>query len=208
MTLPVGIALRRLAETDDFRAFESDEGDLNDFVRDDARRLEARDATRVYVALSGASPVGYIAVLTDTIILQQRERKRLDLTSQDSKSVPAVKVGRLAVDKRFQRNGIGEALMGLAYQLAVGVRRSLGCRLLTVDSLPRSELFYTKLGFKRNRAAPEEETCPLCDKPLNTCPHCGGVIQTASPRITISMHFDLKADPLPPWAADPLATRR
>jgi hypothetical protein len=91
--------------------------------------------------------------------------------------------------------------------LAIGARRSLGCRLLTVDSLPGSEPFYLRLGFVRNKVAPEEEACPICNKPLNTCPHCGVALEL-TPSPTISMRFDLKTDPLPAWAAEPLGGHR
>lgn len=201
----LGLGLRRLAESDDFSSFDSGDADLNDFVQNDARRLERCDVTRVYIAAAGAKAVGYLALLADTIVLKSNERKHLDLTRQDSKNVPAVKVGRLAVDLQFQRRGVGEALMRIAYQIAISTRRPLGCRLLTVDAYPASEEFYVKLGFIRNKVAPEDETCPTCKKPLNRCPHCSCEFQS-SPTNTVSMRFDLKTDPLPSWAVAPAST--
>ncbi len=198
MTDALGLALRRLSENDAFSTFDSGDEDLNDFVQNDAPRLERCDVTRVYVALAGAELVGYIALLTDTIVVKGNERGRFDLTQQDSKSIPAVKVGRLAVDKRYQRRRIGEALMRAGYQIAVSTRRPLGCRLLTVDAYPASEAFYKKLGFTRNKMVATEDICSACKRPLSKCPHCSHEFVSAPSR-TISMRFDLKVDPLPDW---------
>jgi|GEM_PF-6914987 len=61
---------------------------------------------------------------------------------------PSIKIARLAVDKRYERQGVGGFLVLAAIGLAMSVSEVIGCRYVTVDSKPESISFYEKLGFK------------------------------------------------------------
>jgi len=61
---------------------------------------------------------------------------------------PCVRIARLAVDKRFERRGIGRFLLSVAIGKAVSVSNEIGCRYITVDSKPESLGFYEKHNFK------------------------------------------------------------
>jgi hypothetical protein len=138
--------------------------------------------------------------LADTVVLRTNERKNLKLGHDDSKNVPALKIGRLACDldakKRFQ--GIGKTLMWLAYQNGVATRQTIGCRLLTVDAYAGVVDYYAKLGFVANKTRPDGALCGGCGKPLE--PPNGSPANDT----TVSMRFDLKSDPLPDWATKTL----
>ncbi len=67
-------------------------------------------------------------------------------------SLPALKIGRIGVQKEYQRNGIGIAL--LKYTIGVVVRLNeelnVGCRFITLDAYPQSIPWYEKNGFVFN----------------------------------------------------------
>ena len=44
--------------------------------------------------------------------------------------------------------------MQVAFDQALAISESIGCRLLTVDAYPASVSFYQRLGFIPNRAKP------------------------------------------------------
>lgn len=76
---------------------------------------------------------------------------------------PAVKIARLAVDRRYARKGIGKALVDLALGIVIGyVNPRIGCRFIIVDAKQKAVQFYiAKCGFtlldteeNRNRDAP------------------------------------------------------
>ncbi|HEX4336357.1 MAG TPA: GNAT family N-acetyltransferase [Polyangiaceae bacterium] len=215
-----GVQLGRFNSALDWSSFDCGRGDLNEFVRDDAARLEQRDVTRVYMAIVDNVPIGYVALLADTIVLKTGESKKLDLVHGDSKSIPALKVGRLGVDQKSHERfaGVGKTLMWMAYQTAIGARETLGCRLLTVDAVHDDTHdavgYYEHLGFIRNKSTPAGEVCPLCRKLLDRCPHCaadfpqGEASYVEVPGRTVSMRFDLRLDPLPPWAVQPQLAER
>jgi ribosomal protein S18 acetylase RimI-like enzyme len=135
--------------------FSCDDDDLNDFVRTDALRLQNEHATQCYLARresTGARVLGYVALLTDAVLLESKERKGLGLRDAHP-VVPALKIARLGVSHDLQRgNGIGTALVRFAYFKGIEIAESVGCRLLTLDAYPQSVGFYEKLGFVCNRS--------------------------------------------------------
>ena len=86
-------------------------------------------------------------MLTDTIEVQAIE-KNDGVAGYPYMKYPSIKIARLAIDKRFERNGFGRFSVFAAIGLALSVSEIIGCRYLTVDSKPESVSFYKKLGFK------------------------------------------------------------
>jgi ribosomal protein S18 acetylase RimI-like enzyme len=133
----------------------SDE-DLADFLRTDARRLQEQGVAGTYLSIYEGKLEGYITILTDAVVLETRERKKLALSSHDHPVVPAIKIARLAVNAAFRatHRGLGSTLVQFARSKALAVLEHAGCRLLTVDAYPESVAFYEALGFARCRAEP------------------------------------------------------
>lgn len=169
------------AEVDDFQCKEKD---LVEFLCEDAGRLHRERGARVYVITEDRRVVAYIALSADVLVLKTREKTKMGFVSGDPKYMPAVKVGRLAVDKRFERLGLGTRLMRLAFDTASSASEAIGCRLLTVDAKPKAHSYYTKLGFEENKAVPRRLDL-------------AGVLD---PESTISMRLDLRSHALPGWA--------
>lgn len=138
----------------DIAAFSCGDRDLDDFLRDDALRLDRARAARTWLARYDGALVGYITLLCDAIILETRERKGLALRHEDHPVIPALKVARLGVSESFRAShrGVGEALMQFAFATGLTLSAQVGCRLLTLDAYAQSLAFYERLGFVRNRA--------------------------------------------------------
>lgn len=144
--------------------FSCGDSDLDNFLRDDAARLQEQGAVKVYLAFSGSDLVGYVALLADSIKVDARERKGLNLKHDDHPVVPGIKVGRLATSKDNQGMGIGTALINFAVIKALSVSEHVGCRLLTLDAYPDRVSWYEKRRFVRNKRATKDATdawrCP------------------------------------------------
>jgi len=119
-----------------------------------------------------------MALLSDAIVLETKERKRLALGAGDHPIVPAVKIARLAISDPFRQAhaGVGTALVQIAHAMALDIADRVGCRLLTVDAYPESVAFYERLGVVPNRAKPYRD------------------------RHHPSMRFDIFPPAQPPWA--------
>lgn len=50
------------------------------------------------------------------------------------KSVPAVKIGRLAIDKTFKGKGLGRMILSNLIDDCLKLNKKIACRLITVDA--------------------------------------------------------------------------
>jgi GNAT superfamily N-acetyltransferase len=62
--------------------------------------------------------------------------------------VPVMRIGRLAVDTRVQRMGVGAELLHAALHIALEQASRVGCVGALVDALPDSVGFYERFGFR------------------------------------------------------------
>ncbi len=90
----------------------------------------------------------------------------IDLPPEDAKrlprypTVPAVRIGRLAVDQRFQRRGLGEAM--LADATARAVKADIAASMLVVDAKnDQAVAFYRRYEFRAIASQPQTLFLPL-----------------------------------------------
>jgi ribosomal protein S18 acetylase RimI-like enzyme len=90
----------------------------------------------------------------------------LDLPPEDAKrlprypTVPAVRIGRLAVDQRFQRRGLGEAM--LADATARALKADVAAFMLVVDAKnDQAVAFYRRYEFRTLASQPRTLFLPL-----------------------------------------------
>lgn len=160
------ISLTRLSSNFDLAAFDCGDGELNDFLVDNALGYQGQFLANTTLVLSDAQVVTYFSLASDAIQLTLAERERDGIDTPFSQ-FPALKIARLATDARFQRRGFGT----LALQFSVGLARHLnnehrhdgvGCRFVTVDAYPQSAAWYRTRGFVNNgRASKRRETISL-----------------------------------------------
>ena len=155
--MPIALADLEIEEADhqkfDIGAFDCTDADLNEFLKIDCPRYKDQRLSHTKVAIYMGQVAGFIAVLADSISLIDEERKWLIQKNVKVQQVPALKVGRMGIDKKFHRQGIGTALIQYAVALAFRMNSELGvgCRFVTVDAYTDSIGFYERLGFIRSQ---------------------------------------------------------
>ena len=130
-------------------AFESNEPVLDDWLRRRALHNQLIAASRTYVACRASSPVvaGYFAlsmgqVMADDVVGSMRRNMPA--------AIPAVVLGRLAVDRTAQGMGLGRALLTDAVRRALHASQGVSARLVIVHALSGgAEAFYRRHGFTR-----------------------------------------------------------
>jgi hypothetical protein len=97
-----------------------------------------------------------MSLIADAIKLSATE-KELHALSYPFKTIPAMKIAKLAVDRSFMEKykGIGSFMITAAIRKAIGCNDDyFACRFLTVDADiehdPNVTAFYTKNGFIQN----------------------------------------------------------
>jgi GNAT superfamily N-acetyltransferase len=133
-----------LSADDDVGAFDCGNPLLNDWLRDQALASEGRSA-RTYVVKDGARVVGYYCLSTGGVA---RESVPREIRHGLPRLVPVMVLGRLAVDLRYQRLGIGRGLLKDALLRTLQVSREVGVRALLVHAIDEeAKEFYAAHGF-------------------------------------------------------------
>lgn len=153
----------RLAPLDaahDRTAFNSDSEPLNRYLREQVTQDVRRRVATCFVALAdGQRIAGYYTLASASLVLA-------DLPASTSKklprypTVPAVRMGRLAIDQAFKGQGLGGALLADALDRAA--RAEIAAYALMVDAKDESAAdFYRHHGFIALPDSPRTLFLPL-----------------------------------------------
>lgn len=138
--------LAPLDATHDRAAFNSDSEPLNRYLREQVTQDVRRRVAACFVALAdGKRIAGYYTLASASLLLA-------DLPASTGKklprypTVPAVRMGRLAVDQAFKGIGLGGALLADALDRAA--RSEIAAYALMVDAKDEAAVdFYQHHGF-------------------------------------------------------------
>ncbi len=139
---------RPLTAEDDRQGFDCGRESLNSWFRRNALRNQQTDASRVSVvcdAQTGAI-AGYVSLSAASIARASLPRA---LQRNQPDPIPAVLLGQLAVDLRYQVCGIARSLMFFALTTAVRVAQDVGCVCVLTHPLDDGvRAFYRGFGFE------------------------------------------------------------
>lgn len=159
--------LSRLTVGTDLSAFDCSNGDLNDFLQNDALSYDQALLGRTYIWTLDADPrqiVCFFTVSNDSLRLenltsstQNRIKKRI-AHQKHRRNYPAVLIGRLGVNlaARQQRQSddqspsIGDQLMDFIKGWFNSDQNKTGCRFIIVDAYNKPQVlrYYERNGFK------------------------------------------------------------
>ena len=146
--------LAQLEAKHDRTAFHSDSDPLNRYLREQATQDVRRRVAACFVALAdGKRIAGYYTLASASLLLNDLPAS-LGKTLPRYPTVPAVRMGRLAVDEAFTGQGLDGALLADALERAI--RSEIAAYALIVDAKDdTAATFYRHHGF-----------IPLPDTPL------------------------------------------
>ncbi|MBN9655974.1 hypothetical protein J0K78_16990 [Halobacillus sp. GSS1] len=137
----------------DLESFECGIDDYNNFLIHDAEYYIENGISSMHLLIDkrNNNVIGYLAVLADAFLLHKQEKKDLELDVPFS-SVPAMKIGKLAVSKEYKDYPYGSFLLEISLGIAQQMKENgIGCRFLTVDADIEHDsdtpVFYEKNGF-------------------------------------------------------------
>ena len=161
------IVLRRLGENDVISHFDCGDEDLNDFIQADALLYFKVRLATTYVLedKNTGDTIGYFSLAHDRISLTDfptnsaynRFRKQFFAQGKMFKSYPAIKICRLATDKKYRGEGLGTMLVNMIVTSYQSDNKA-GCRFVTVDAYADALPFYYKQGF--SPLSKEDEGAP------------------------------------------------
>lgn len=134
-----------LSEEHQFADFDCGKAPLNDWLKTHARISEGKSA-RTYVVAKERVVIGYYCLSTGAVLRHQTPRRiRHGLPDP----VPILLLGRLAVDKTYNKQGIGSGLLKDAFSRVLQTSRIVGARCLLVHAIDEeASAFYSKFKFQ------------------------------------------------------------
>ena len=153
-----GLSFLRLKEGYLIKPFDCEDEDLNEFLFEKAISYRKELLASTFIIENDRRTLGYYSILSDSFRVEealfasksqfQKFRKRLSHPKRHLKSIPAVKIGRLAIDKTFKGKGLGSVIMANIISKCIKMNEEQACRLITVDAYKQAVPFYQKMGFK------------------------------------------------------------
>ncbi|MGD8410821.1 MAG: GNAT family N-acetyltransferase [Desulfobacterales bacterium] len=149
MTDSQNLVIAPLNPTHDRTGFECGVDALDRYLKRQAKQDSKRRIARVFVATKPGNPssvIGYYTLSTLSIELNQLPEK---LTRKLPRhQVPAALIGRLAVSKAAQGQGIGKMLLADAIKRTLAVGDQIAIYAMVVDVIDDSvKGFYEQFGF-------------------------------------------------------------
>lgn len=126
--------------------FDSGEPALDEWLRRYAGQNRRRDTAATWVIATPEYQVVAYASLAMTAI--DRSAAPRAVAKQASDPVPALLLGRLAVDQKFAGLGVGTALVAYVIATAVELNAKAACRAVVVTALDMpARAWWERLGF-------------------------------------------------------------
>jgi predicted GNAT family N-acyltransferase len=146
-----------LTKEHDLTDFDCGDEELNDFLKKDALNQQNAKLNITKLIMCENKIIGFTSILTDTIMIKKiRDEtvkskiiKTLKLDS-NKKTISAVKIGRLAIDKKYIRKGLGTIILrNIIKSLKTMSEDNIGFRFIIVEGYAEVLYFYiVKNGFE------------------------------------------------------------
>lgn len=165
------VKLRKLSLEYEIKPFDCGVKDLNEFLFNDAKSYMKSLYYTTFLYENKEKTISYYSLANDRLELDLNTNRELgSKIKKESKYTnkqyynppfPAVKIGRLAVDKDFQKKGLGSFILKMLV-ISFIKNNKTGCQFITVDALKDALKFYKDNGFVEIiKQIPEENSIPL-----------------------------------------------
>jgi len=139
----------------EIKPFDCGDADLNGFLMNDAKNYAEKNIAFTFVMEDDeGNPIAYYSLLNDKVSKSEtsnaawRKVKKLFPHDKHFGSYPAIKIGRFAVDKKYEGQGVGSGLMSSIKDKLANKDTDSAFRFITVDAYLSAVPFYEKNGFK------------------------------------------------------------
>lgn len=125
---------------------------MNEFLKNDALIQQDEKLNVTKLIIFDRKVIGYVSLLTDTLLLKNIRDEDLKVDIKDilnvnskNKPLPAVKIGRFAIDKRYSRLGLGsDILLNIISNVKKIADNEVGLRFIVVEGYAQAYNFYTE----------------------------------------------------------------
>jgi GNAT superfamily N-acetyltransferase len=155
-------SIEKLRSNHPISAFDCGRVDLNTWFQKHALQTQGANGARTYVGIVGGVVIGYYSLAVGQI---EYEGAAVRLQKGLARHpIPVMLLARLAVDKGWQGQGVGQGLVRDAILRTIEVSEIAGIRALIVHAKDEAALrFYESCGFEPSPTDPLHLWAPLKD---------------------------------------------
>lgn len=141
-----------LTDAHDLAAFDSGVAVLDEWLRKQALKNQVAGASRAFVLCSGDVAIGYYSLAAGAI---DRAAAPGAVRRDMPDPIPVIVLGRLAIGRRDQGQGLGTALLRDAVLRVLPAAEVVGVRAILVHAIsPEAKAFYLSRGFLASPVGP------------------------------------------------------
>ncbi len=132
-------------------SIETNEIDLKKFLIEDALNNQDWAISDTYLWFYNPKNelAGYMTLLSDAVRVHGTSLGQSFLDKGVAyKTLPALKIGRICVDNKYLRKGVGTEMVAFAARTLFEINEKIGCRFVVVDAKEGAKHFYSKLNFQ------------------------------------------------------------
>lgn len=147
-------APRPIGAQHDLSAFDCGAPPLDDWLRRRALANELGGISRTYVITASDNPkvVGYVSLAAATILDKEATGA---VRRNTPPTIPAILIGRLAVDRHWQGRDVGRSLLQFAIATAIDAGVRVGVRAILVHAKDEAAAaWYRRYGFQPSAVSP------------------------------------------------------
>lgn len=137
---------KSLVETIDVYGFCCTKDELNEFIHNEALDFQEELLGITHLWYYEGQLVGFVTLSTADIRKEMMDFEDRPRIGKDH--YPALQIGQLAVDEKFEGNGIGGFICRWVMGKALDLSKSVGCRFIILNAKRDVISFYKKNGFK------------------------------------------------------------
>lgn len=177
-----------LTKEHDLTKFKCASDDLTDFLKNDALKQQDMNLNITQLVICDNEVIGFVSILTDTIkirtvgneSLKEEMKEELNIVGEDN-VLPAIKIGRFAIDEKYSQKGLGSFIFrNVLLSILHLSKNKVGLRFITVESYAIAFNFYVKKNNFNYRKS-DEKLIKKLDK-----------IIKHDPERQFNLHLDLK----------------
>lgn len=176
-----------LTKEHDLSEFECESEDLNDFLKNDALKQQEEKLNLTKLITCDEKIIGFVSLLTDSIKLKIINENTVKITIKEklniseNNMIPAIKIGRFAIDKKYSGQGLGpHILKSIILNIKDIAENEVGLRFVVVEGYASAYNFYVEHNNFKSLKKDENEL-----KNINK-------IIKHSPERTFYLYLDLK----------------
>lgn len=141
----------------DLSDFDCGDEDLNDFLKNDALAQQKEKLNVTKLVMYNGDIIGFASLLTDTLNLKNIKDENLRLKikgklniNSNKRGISAVKIGRLAIDRKYSNKGLGSHILrSILNNLKKISENKVGFRFIIIEGYAKAFNFYVvRNGFE------------------------------------------------------------